>query len=58
MLALSETKVKGKGECNFGSVVGKLSGEVNGRARVGIALLLIKREWCETFRRVGHRVGG
>ena len=33
VLALSETKVKGNGECVFGSVIGRVSGMVNGRAR-------------------------
>ena len=33
VLALSETKVKGKGECKFGSAVRRVSGVVNGRAR-------------------------
>ena len=33
MLALSETKVKGKGECIFGRVVRRVSGVVNGHAR-------------------------
>ena len=43
VLALSETKVKGKGERIFGSVVGRESGVVNGHAREGVALLLSKR---------------
>ena len=30
---LNETKVKSKGECIFGSVVGRVSGVVNGRSR-------------------------
>ena len=33
VLALSKTKVGGKGECNFGSVVGRVSRLVNRRAR-------------------------
>ena len=35
--------MKGKGECIFGSGFGRVPGEVNGRAREGIALLLSKR---------------
>ena len=42
VLALSETKVKGKGEQIFESVVGRVSGVVNGHAREGVALLLSK----------------
>ena len=38
--ALSETKVKGKGEVMFGEVVGRVSGVAGGRAREGVALLL------------------
>ena len=40
VLALSETKMKGKGEREFGSVNGRVSGVVRGRAREGVALLL------------------
>ena len=43
MIALSETKVKGKGECIFGRVIRRVSGVVNGHAREGVALLLSKR---------------
>ena len=43
MLASSKTKVQGKGECLLGSVVGRVSRVVNGRAREGVALLLSKR---------------
>ena len=38
--ALSETKLKGKGEVMFGEVVGRMSGVAVGRAREGVALLL------------------
>ena len=38
--ALSETKLKGKGEVMFGEVVGRVSGVAGGRAREGVALLL------------------
>ena len=39
VLALSETNVKDKGECNFGRVVGKVSGVVNGHARERVGLV-------------------
>ena len=38
--ALSETKLKGKGEVMFGEVVGRVSGVAAGRAREGVSLLL------------------
>ena len=38
--ALSETKLKAKGEVLFGDVVGKVSGTDGGRAREGVAILL------------------
>ena len=41
--ALSETKLKGKGEVMFGEVVGRVSGDAVGRAREGVALLLSGR---------------
>ena len=40
MCALSETKLKRKGEVMFGEVVGMVSGVAGGRAREGVALLL------------------
>ena len=46
VLALSETKVKGKGARIFRSVVGRVSGVVKGNAREGVALHLSKR-WLE-----------
>ena len=58
VLALSETKMKGKGECKFGDVVGRKSGVMNGRAREGVALLVSDRvrekvvEWKEVSSRV------
>ena len=42
VLALCETKMKGKGEVAFGEVTGRVSGVERGRAR-GVALLL--SEW-------------
>ena len=38
MCALSENKLKGKGEVMFGEVVGRVSGVAVGRAREGVAL--------------------
>ena len=43
VLALCETKMKGKGEITFGDVVGRGSGVERGRAREGVALIL--SEW-------------
>ena len=53
VLALSETKVKGRGEAVFGEVTGRVSGVVSGKAREGVGLLLSERllqsvvEWRE-----------
>ena len=57
-LAVSETKVKGKGERIFGSLVGRLSGVVNGHARKVVALLLNKRvlEGVVEYREVSARL--
>uniref|UniRef100_A0A8C8DHP6 ribonuclease H n=1 Tax=Oryzias sinensis TaxID=183150 RepID=A0A8C8DHP6_9TELE len=58
VLALSETKMKGKGECVFGSVSGRMSGVESGRAREGVALLVsceVRRcvvEWKEVSPRL------
>ena len=41
--ALSETKLKGRGEVMFGEVVGRVSGVAGGRAREGVSLFL--SEW-------------
>ena len=43
VLALCETKMKGKGEAEFGEVNGRISGIERGRAREGVALLLSER---------------
>ena len=43
VLALCETKMKGKGEVAFGEVTGRVSGVERGRARESMALLL--SEW-------------
>ena len=40
MCALSDTKLKGKGEVMFGEVVGRVSGVAGGRAREAVPLLL------------------
>lgn len=40
VLALSETKVKGKGECVFGGVIGRVSGVEGGRAREGVGIIV------------------
>ena len=56
--ALSETKLKGKGEVMFGEVVCRVSGVAVGRAREGVALLLSGRlmrcvvEWKEVSSRL------
>ena len=57
VLAFIETKMKGK-ECNFESVVGRVSGVVNGRAREGVALLLGKRvqEGVVEYRELSDRL--
>ena len=58
VLALSETKMKGKGEAEFGEVKGRISGIERGRAREGVALLLSERmkrrvvAWKEVSSRV------
>ena len=58
VLALSETKMKGKGEREFGPVFGRVSGVNGGRAREGVGLLLSEellrnvKEWCEVSSRI------
>ncbi len=58
MLSLNETKMKGTGEREFGDVIGRVSGVVNGRAREGVALLVSERmqdcvkEWKEVSARL------
>ena len=58
VLALSETKLKGKGECEFGAVSGRKSGVEEGRAREGVVLILSDRlassvtEWKEVSPRL------
>ena len=58
VLALSETKMKGKGESVFGAVKGRISGVMNGRAREGVGMLLSERvmacvvEWKEVCSRL------
>ena len=43
VLALCETKMKGRGEAEFGEVIGRISGIERGRTREGVALLLSER---------------
>ena len=45
VLALSETKMKGKSEMIFGRVRGRISGVMDGRGREGVALLLSEDMW-------------
>ena len=58
VLALSETKMKGKGEVVFGGVGGRRSGVEDGRAREGVAILLSEEirkcvtEWREESSRL------
>ena len=58
VLALSETKIRGKRERNFGKVKGKVSGVMRGRAREGVAILLKEElllyvtEWREVSARM------
>ena len=54
VLALCETKMKGKGEVAFGEVTGRVSGVERGRAREGVALLL--SEWMENKKEVSSRL--
>ena len=43
VLALGGTKMKGKGEVDFGKIKGRISGVVEGRAGEGVGMLL--NEW-------------
>ena len=59
VLVLSETKLKGTGEKNFGNVVGRVSGvDVNERAREGVGIIVGEawkgcvREWKEVSSRL------
>ena len=58
VLALSETKMKGKGERVFGPMLGRVSGVNGGRGREGVGLLLSDemqknvKEWCEVSSRI------
>ena len=58
VLALSETKMRGKGEVVFGGVGGRRSGVENGRAKEGVAILLSEEirgcviEWREVSPRL------
>ena len=58
VLALSETKIKGKCEVMFGREIGRMSGVESGRAREGEGLMLSERmkeyvvEWKEVTSRM------
>ena len=58
VLALSATKMRGKGERKFGPVLGRVSGVMGGRCREGVGLLLSNelmknvKEWCEVSSRI------
>ena len=58
VLAPNETKLKGRGEREFGPVKGRVSGVIDGRGREGVGLLLSEemkenvREWCEVSSRL------
>ena len=58
VLALSEIKMKGKGNCEFGNVVGRYSGVKSGRGREGVAILVSEKmnkrvvEWKEVSSRL------
>ena len=58
VLALSETKMKGKGEVVFGGVGGRRSGVEDGRAREGVAILLSEeiRKCVTEWREVSSRL--
>ena len=55
VLALCETKMKGKGEVAFGEVTGRVSGVERGRAREGVALLVAL--WCSGSAFASHARG-
>ena len=58
VLALSETKMKGRGEALFGEITGRISGVRRGNAREGVGILLSERmlqsviEWREKSSRL------
>ena len=58
VLALSETKMRGQGDCEFGGVGGRFSGVMDAPAREGVALLVSEEvkgwvmEWCEVSSRM------
>ena len=58
VLALSETKMKGTGEMEFGGVVGRVSGVTSGRGREGVALLLSPEvnDHVTEWRELGPRI--
>ena len=40
VLVLNETKLKGKGDCEFGCVSGRMSGVTRGKTREGVKLMV------------------
>ncbi len=58
ILALNETKLKGRGEVMFGCVKGRKSGVVGGRAREGVALLVSEKvnKWVVEWKEVSSRI--
>ncbi len=58
ILALNETKLKGRGEVMFGCVKGRKSGVLGGRAREGVALLVSEKvnKWVVEWKEVSSRI--
>ena len=58
VMALSETKMKGREEVMFGNASGRISGKLNGRAKEGVAIIVKEelkeyvREWKEISSRL------
>ena len=58
VLAMNETKMKGRGERVFGPVIGRVSGVMDGRGREGVGIILSEemnknvKEWCEVSSRI------
>ena len=46
VLVLTETKLKGRGECRFGGCVGRISGVSSGWAREGVGII-VSEEWMK-----------
>ncbi len=58
ILALNETKMKGRGEVMFGCVKGIKSGVVGDRAREGVALFVSEKvnKWVVEWKEVSSRI--